>query len=154
MSWQRKSTLHFFKPYFRLDFGRKNSSKISFLKISRKFLLASQSDAHTIAPHRDPIHTHPIHLQLQSEKWTDRARSKCRCKIHNTKLRIYEQSVQKKLLQDNEKVQKLYKKRCETSALNTNQELPQYTTIFNQKIQSSTQKGPMNSAIQRQLLET
>ena len=46
------------------------------------------------------------------------------------------------------------KKRCKTSALNTNQELPQNTTEFNQKIQSSTQKGPMNSAIYRQLLGT
>merc|ERR1712243_538918 len=46
------------------------------------------------------------------------------------------------------------KKRCKTSALNTNQELPQNTTEFNQKIQSRTQKGPMNSAIYRQLLGT
>ena len=53
----------------------------------------------------------------------------------------------KKLMQDNEKVKKLYKKRCETSALNSDQKLPQNTTEFNQKIQSSTQKCPMNSAI-------
>ena len=53
----------------------------------------------------------------------------------------------KKVLQYNGKVKKLYKKRWETSALNFNQELPQNTTEFNQKIQSSTQKGPMNSAI-------
>merc|ERR1712121_194741 len=46
------------------------------------------------------------------------------------------------------------KKRCKTSALNTYQELPQNTTEFNQNIQSSTQKGPMNSAIYRQLLVT
>ena len=39
-SWKRKSTFllqHFFKPYLRLDFGKKkNSSKISFLEISRE----------------------------------------------------------------------------------------------------------------------
>merc|ERR1712033_147437 len=46
------------------------------------------------------------------------------------------------------------KKRCKTSAFITNQDLPQNTTEFNQKIQSSTQKGPMNSAIYRQLLGT
>merc|ERR1712243_386158 len=46
------------------------------------------------------------------------------------------------------------KKRCKTSAIITNQELPQNTTEFNQKIQSTTQKGPMNSAIYRQLLGT
>ena len=39
-SWKRKSTFllqHFFKPYLRLDFWKKkNSSKISFLEISRE----------------------------------------------------------------------------------------------------------------------
>ena len=39
------------------------------------------------------------------------------------------------------------KKRCETSALKSNQELPQNTTEFNQKKQSISQKGSMNSAI-------
>ena len=39
------------------------------------------------------------------------------------------------------------KKRCETSALKSKQELPQNTTEFNQEIQSSTQEVPMNSAI-------
>ena len=46
------------------------------------------------------------------------------------------------------------KKCCEISALNSNLKLPQNTTEFNQKIQSSTQKGPMNSAIYQQLLGT
>ena len=56
------------------------------------------------------------------------------------KLGLYDKLFQKKVLQDNGKVQKLYKKRWETSALNPNQELPQNTTEFNQKIQSSTKK--------------
>ena len=35
-SWERKSTLHFFKPYFRLDFGRKKIVK-NLVKISWKY---------------------------------------------------------------------------------------------------------------------
>ena len=53
-----------------------------------------------------------------------------------------------------ESLEIVLKKRWKTSALNSNQELPQNTNEFNQKIQSSTQKGQMNNAIYRQLLGT
>merc|ERR1712121_334000 len=81
------------------------------------FLLAPQSDAHTIAPHRDPIHTHPY---PSNPTYSSRAKNGQTEQDQNAGVRFTTQNCEfmnnlfrKKLLQDNEKVYKLYKKRCE-----------------------------------------
>ena len=132
----------------------KEDTLIRELSLSR-FLLASQSDAHTIAPHRDPSNPIPSTYSSRAEKGQTEQDQNAgvRLTMQNWDIRnnLFRQNFCRSLRKFRNCIKK---KRCKTSALNTNQELFQNTTEFNQKIQSSTQKGPMNSAIYRQLLGT
>ena len=126
------------------------------LPTSLMSFLASQSDAHTIAPHRDPNPSHPTQSTYSSRAEKGQTEQDQNAGV---RLTIQNWDIRNNLFRQNfcrslRKFRNCIKKRCKTSALNTNQELPQNTTEFNQKIQSSTQKGPMNSAIYRQLLGT